>query len=162
MFLGLIFKDNFFWYLSLKITLFLRLENASTAGELMKQVTAVKNEVKDKEQVRDVVMSDHFKTLREPLIEQQKKRDAKEDKEIEQLQKNQRAPTSGFEDLVMLQQLPGQAQAEQTNKLPLDYKPTMMKSNLDQDFTDDEIQTLMKYKLYAPSDVLMATKDKKT
>ena len=38
----------------------------------------------------------------------------------------------------------------------------MMKSNLDQDFTDDEIQTLMKYKLYAPSDVLMATKDKKT
>ena len=33
----------------------------------MKAVTAVKNEVKNKEQVRDVVMSDHFKTLREPL-----------------------------------------------------------------------------------------------
>ena len=43
------------------------------AGELMKAVTEVKNELKDKEQMRDVVMSNHFKTLREPLIEQQKK-----------------------------------------------------------------------------------------
>ena len=58
------------------------------AGELMKAVTEVKNEVKNKEQVRDVVMSDHFKTLREPLIEQQKKTDEKQDKVIEQLKKN--------------------------------------------------------------------------
>lgn len=43
------------------------------AGVLMKAVTALKNEVKDKERGRDVVMSDHLKTLREPLIEQQKK-----------------------------------------------------------------------------------------
>ena len=43
------------------------------AGKLMKAVTAVKNEVKDKQRVHDVVMSDHFKTLREPIIEQQKK-----------------------------------------------------------------------------------------
>ena len=43
------------------------------ASKLMKAVTEVKNELKDKEQMRDVVMSDHFKTLREPLIEQQKK-----------------------------------------------------------------------------------------
>ena len=69
------------------------------AGKLMKAVTEVKNELKDKEQIRDVVMSDHFKTLREPLIEQQKKTDEKQDKVIEQLQKNQRAITSGFEDL---------------------------------------------------------------
>ena len=48
-------------------------KNASEAGKLVKAVTAVKNEVKNKEQMRDVVMSDHFKTLREPLIEQQKK-----------------------------------------------------------------------------------------
>ena len=53
------------------------------AGELMKAVTEVKNELKDKEQMRDVVMSDHFKTLREPLIEQQKKTDEKQDKVIE-------------------------------------------------------------------------------
>ena len=48
-------------------------KNASEAGKLVKAVTAFKNELKDKEQMRDVVMSDHFKTLREPLIEQQKK-----------------------------------------------------------------------------------------
>ena len=48
-------------------------KNTSEADKLVKAVTAVKNEVKNKEQMRDVVMSDHFKTLREPLIEQQKK-----------------------------------------------------------------------------------------
>ena len=97
------------------------------AGVLMKAVTAVKNEVKDKERVRDVVMSDHFKTLREPLIEEQKKQ-MKNDKLIEQLQKNQRAITSGFEDLVMLQQAEQAGQAQQTSKLPVGYKPTMLAS----------------------------------
>ena len=83
---------------------------------------------------------------------------------IEQLQKNQRAITSGLEDLAMLQQLPEQAQ---TSKLPVDYKPTMMekspklRSNLDGGFTPDEMQTLMEYNLYAPSDVLAGVKDKK-
>ena len=68
----------------MKITLFLALKMDITkitklaekdyeGSKFMKAVTAVKNEVKNKEQVRDVVMSDHFKTLREPLIEQQKK-----------------------------------------------------------------------------------------
>ena len=71
------------------------------AGKFMKAVTAVKNEVKDKEQVRDVVMSDHFKTLREPLIEQQKKHE-KQDKVIEQLKENQLALTSGIQDIMTL------------------------------------------------------------
>ena len=81
---------------------------------------------------------------------------------IEQLQKNQKAITSGLEDLAMLQQLPEQAQ---TSKLP--YKPAMMEkspklqSNLDGGFTRDEMQTLMAYNLYAPSDVMMGVKDKK-
>ena len=96
-----------------------------------------------------------------------KKTDEKQDKVIEQLQKNRRAITNEFEDLVMLQQLPEQAQAEQTSKLPIDYKPVMtgkipkLQSNLDDGFTPDEIQTLMKYELFALSDVLMAVKDKK-
>ena len=83
---------------------------------------------------------------------------------IEQLQKNQRAIASGLEDLAMLQQLPEQAQ---TSKLPVDYKPTMMekapklRSNLDGGFTPDEMQTLMEYNFYAPSDVLAGVKDKK-
>ena len=98
-------------------------KKASEAGKLVKAVTAYTNELSDKEQMRDVVMSDHFKTLREPIIEQQKKTDEKQDKVIEQLQKNQKAITSGLEDLAMLQQLPEQAQ---TSKLPVDYKPAMM------------------------------------
>ena len=140
-------------------------KNASEAGKLVKVVTAFKNELKDKEQMHDMVMSDHFKTLREPLLEQQKKTDEKQDKVIEQLQKNQKALTSGLEDLTMLQQLP--ETSTQTSKLPVDYKPAMMEkspifqSNLDSGFSSDEIQTLMANKLYTPSDVLMAVKDKK-
>ena len=52
-------------------------KNASEAGKLVKAVTAYKNELKDKEKMYDVVMRDHFKTLREPLIEQQKKKQMK-------------------------------------------------------------------------------------
>ena len=74
-------------------------KKASEAGELMKAVTAFKNFLKDKEHMHDITMSDQFKTLREPLIEQQKKTDAKQDKVIEQLQKNQLALTSGLKDL---------------------------------------------------------------
>ena len=61
-------------------------ENAYEAGKLVRAVSAYKNALKDKEQMHDVVMSDYFKTLREPLIEQQKKNDEKQDKVIEQLQ----------------------------------------------------------------------------
>jgi len=45
--------------------------------QIKKAVTTVKNEIKDNEQGRDLVMSDYFKTLREPLIEQQKKKQMK-------------------------------------------------------------------------------------
>ena len=50
--------------------------------------------------MHDITMSDQFKTLRDPLIEQQKKTDAKQDKVIEQLQKNQLALTSGIQDIL--------------------------------------------------------------
>ena len=42
--------------------------------KITQAVTAVKNELKNKEGGRDIVMSDYFKTLREPLIAQQKKK----------------------------------------------------------------------------------------
>ena len=74
-------------------------KKASEAGELMKEVTAYKKFLKDKEHMHDIAMSEHFKTLRDPLIEQQKKTDEKQDQVIEQLQKNQLALTSGLEDL---------------------------------------------------------------
>ena len=68
--------------------------------KIAKAVTEVKNEIKDVEQGRDVVMSDVFKTLRDPLIEQQKKTDEKQDAVIEQLRENQLALTGGLRDLV--------------------------------------------------------------
>ena len=68
--------------------------------KIAKAVTEVKNEIKDAEQGRDIAMSDVFKTLRDPLIEQQKKTDAKQDAVIEQLRENQLALTGGFKDLV--------------------------------------------------------------
>ena len=79
-------------------------KKASEAGELVRAVTAFKNELKDREHMHDAAMSDHFKTLRDPLIEQQKKTDEKQDKVIERLQKNQLALTSGIQALRELPQ----------------------------------------------------------
>ena len=59
--------------------------------QIKKAVTVAKNEIKHAEQGRVVVVSDYFKTLREPLIEQQKRSDEKQDKVIEQLKENQLA-----------------------------------------------------------------------
>ena len=49
----------------------------------------MKNEIKDAQGGRHLLMGDYFKTLREPLLEQQKKTDQKKDKLIEQLKENQ-------------------------------------------------------------------------
>ena len=40
--------------------------------KIAKSITQTKNEIKDYEQGRDIMMGDYLKTLREPLIEQQK------------------------------------------------------------------------------------------
>ena len=81
---------------------------------------------------------------------------------LEQLQKNQKALTSGLEDLLMLQQLPD-VQPQQTAPLPIDYKPEMLKpkfkSDIDAGFDIDEIKKLTKYELYPPSHVLKASID---
>ena len=91
--------------------------------KIAKAVTEVKNEIKDAEQGRDVVMSDVFKTLRDPLIEQQKKTDAKQDAVIEQLRENQLALTGGIQDIVTLNrelpQLPAESDEASKEKLTL-------------------------------------------
>ena len=101
--------------------------------KIAKAVTEIKNEIKDAEQGRDVVMSDVFKTLRDPLIEQQKKTDEKQDAVIEQLRENQLALTGGFKDLVesnrdvltLQQELPFPGGME-----ALPFPPTSPKSQL--------------------------------
>ena len=127
-------------------------KKASEAGELVKAVTAFKNELKDKEHMHDVTMSDHFKTLREPLIEQQKKTDEKQDKVIEQLQKNQLALTSGLEDIMTLnRELPQLKPEGAPRELPA---PEQLMANIDKKFNEEEKATLNKNNLMAPSELL--------
>ena len=127
-------------------------KKASEAGELVKAVTAFKNELKDKEHMHDVTMSDHFKTLREPLIEQQKKTDEKQDKVIEQLQKNQLALTSGLEDIMTLnRELPQPEPEDAPRELPA---PEQLMANIDKKFNEEEKATLNKNNLMAPSELL--------
>ena len=131
-----------------------------------KQVSNVRNTLKELKHGRQDIqeeLSEVYKPIVKAQEDVKQKIDEKQDKMLEQLQKNQKALTSGLEDLLMLQQLPDVQ--PQTTKLPIDYKPAMMepkfKSNIDTGFTTDEIQTLMKYNLYPPSDVLLAVKGKK-
>ena len=85
--------------------------------------------------------------------------DEKQDKMLKQLQENQKALSSGLEDLLMVQQSPD-VQPQETAPLPIDYKPKMFKADIDGGFNADEVEKLTKYGLYAPSDVLKAVLDK--
>ena len=99
------------------------------------------------EQGRDVVMSDAYKTLREPLIEQQKKADAKQDAVIEQLRENQLALTGGFRDLVesnrdvlSLKELPFPSGVEGEAALGQEPKEKTMIAVANNRFVEDELK----------------------
>ena len=129
-----------------------------------KQVSNVRNTLKELKHGRQDIqeeLSEMYKPIVKAQEDVKQKIDEKQDKMLEQLQKNQKALTTGLEDLLILQQLPDEQ--PQTTKLPIDYKPAMMepkiKSHIDTGFDKDEIQKLMKYGLYPPSDVLKASID---
>ena len=129
-----------------------------------KQVSNVRNTLKELKHGRQDIqekLSEMYKPIVKAQEDVKQKIDEKQDKMLEQLQKNQKALTSGLEDLLILQQLPDEQ--PQTTKLPIDYKPAMtepkIKSDIDTGFDKDEIQKLMKYGLYTPSDVLKASID---
>ena len=131
-------------------------KNATEAGKLVKAVTAFKNELKDKKQMHDVVMSDHFKTLREPLIEQQKKPDAKQDKVIEQLQKNQKAITSGIQDIMTLNtELPQITPEEfvEPKELPAPEEKLII-ADINKKFGGKDFENIGKFGLTLPTDLL--------
>ena len=129
--------------------------------KIAKAVTEVKNEIKDAEQGRDVVMSDVFKTLRDPLIEQQKKTDAKQDAVIDQLKANQLALTGGLKDLVesnrdvltLQQELPFPGIEEPPKEKPLIAEP----NNL---FGEDELKFIKDEGLIEPNELLKLEKGK--
>ena len=127
-----------------------RFANSEFEGwKIAKAVTEVKNEIKDAEQGRDVVMSDVFKTLRDPLIEQQKKTDAKQDAVIEQLRQNQLALTGGIQDIVTLNrelpQLPAESEEASKEKL------TLVPNNL---FTAEDLSFIKSIGLPEPNALL--------
>ena len=130
-----------------------------------KQVNDVRNTLKEfKHGLQDVQeeLSEVYKPIVKAQEDVKQKIDEKQDKMLEQLQKNQKALTSGLENLIMFQQLPDE-QPQEVTKLPIDYEPEMMKtefkSDIDKGFDKDEIQKLMEYKLSPPSDVLKASID---
>ena len=165
-----------------------RFANSEFEGwKIAKAVTEVKNEIKNAEQGRDVVMSDVFKTLREPLIEQQKKTDEKQDAVIEQLRENQLALTGGFKDLVesnrdvlTLQQelpfpggmealpfpeqkLPDPKKAEAATAFPKDA-PTPKKAptyNLNKPFSENELTFLRNKQFPSPNGLVHLTKEER-
>ena len=114
-----------------------RFANSEFEGwKIAKAVTEVKNEIKNAEQGRDVVMSDVFKTLRDPLIEQQKKTDAKQDAVIDQLRQNQLALTGGIQDIVTLNRELPQLPAESDEA----SKGKTLIAELNNNFTEDELK----------------------
>ena len=158
--------------------------------KIAKAVTEIKNEIKDAEQGRDVVMSDVFKTLRDPLIEQQKKTDAKQDAVIEQLKENQLALTGGFKDLVesnrdvlTLQQelpfpggmealpfapaspkekLPDPKKAEAAHRIPTKTEETPTPTyDLNKPYSKNELVFLRSKELPSPNGLVKLTKDER-
>ena len=129
--------------------------------KIAKAVTEVKNEIKDAEQGRDIAMSDVFKTLREPLIEQQKKTDAKQDAVIDQLKANQLALTGGLRDLVesnrdvltLQQELPFPGIEAPPKEKPLIAEPNKR-------FEKDELKFIKDEGLIEPNELLKLDKGK--
>ena len=156
--------------------------------KIAKAVTEIKNEIKDAEQGRDVVMSDVFKTLRDPLIEQQKKTDEKQDAVIEQLKENQLALTGGFKDLVesnrdvltLQQELPFPGGMEALPFLPTPPEPQLPTSkkeevpqkvtstpkptptyDLNKPYSKDELSFLRSKELPSPNGLVKLTKEER-
>ena len=130
-----------------------------------KQVRNVRKALKEFEHVRQDVQED-LSEVYKPIVKAQEdvkqKINEKQDKMLEQLEKNQKALTSGLENLIMFQQLPDE-QPKPSTKLPVGYEPAMMKpvfkSDIDAGFNVDEIKKLTEYNLFPPSQVLKASID---
>ena len=133
-------------------------------NKIIREVTKVKNAVKNNEQARDIVMSDHFKTLREPIIEQQKQTESKQDKVIQQLKENQLALTSGFKDLVetnkdiltLNKELP--FTVEQPPAIPAPSPSEVITAKPNNMFTESELEFLKK-SFHEPNNLLKMSEE---
>ena len=129
------------------ISQFQKLSNSKI--EAGRTIRAVRNDLKEYKEAKQDAYEGLSETYK-PIIDVQQSIDKKQNELIEQLQKNQRAITSGLEDVILYQQLPETltTSRQDPTKLPSDYKPIMMsesppiyKSDLDNAFNHDEIET---------------------
>ena len=142
---------------------FEKLSNSKiTAGRKTRDVRNMLKQYKEEKQDAYEGVSELYKPLIDTQESVKKSIDDKQDQLINQLQNNQKAITSGLENVFIYNQLPETIEQD-TTKLPIDYKPAMMpkfKSDMDKGFNYNDIQTLMKYNLIPPSDVLKSVQDK--
>lgn len=156
-------------------------ESKIKAGESVRKVRNTLKEYRQGKQDIEEELSEVYKPIVKSQEAVKKKIDEKQDAVLEELTKNQKALTSGFENvkaftsglenIMLMQELPW----KDTTELPLDYKPIpkprtnkpnpeqIYKSDLDKGFTENEEvgETLQKYELYPPSHVLKASIDGK-
>ena len=77
--------------------------------------------------------------------------DKKQDKLIEQHDKNQKTLSSDLENIAMLQYV--YDKPEKTRKFPIDYKPKMLSSKPDEGFTTNELHLITDHGFSAPSEI---------
>ena len=128
------------------------------AGNATKRVRFALKEYEHGTQDVQEQLSEVYKPIVKAQEAVKKTIDEKQDNMLEQLKKNQKALSSGLEDILMMQQSPD-VQPQETASLPIDYKPEMFKADIDSGFNTDEVEKLTQYGLYAPSDVLKASID---
>ena len=128
------------------------------AGNVINEVRKTLKEYKHGTQDVQEELSEMYKPIVKAQEDVKQTIDEKQDKILEQLEKNQKALTSELGDLLMVQQSPD-VQQQETASLPIGYKPEMFKADIDSGFNTVEIQKLTKYGFYAPSDVLKASID---
>ena len=88
------------------------------AGEKLKNVRNTLKKFKHGLQDVQEELSEVYKPIVKAQEEVKEAIDEKQDKLLEQLQKNQKALTSGLEDILMFQKLPDE-QPKETTKLPI-------------------------------------------
>ena len=128
------------------------------AGNATKRVRFALKEYEHGTQDVQEQLSEVYKPIVKAQEAVKKTIDEKQDNMLEQLKKNQKALSSGLEDILMMQQSPD-VQPQEKASLPIDYKPEMFKADIDSGFNTDEVEKLTQYGLYAPSDVLKASID---
>ena len=109
------------------------------AGQMTNQVKDTIKEYRHERQDMQLGLTETFQPIIKAQEEVKETIDEKQDQLIEQLDKNQKALASNLEDIAILQYVYDKPEKKKS-KLPIDYKPTMMESDLDKWFDVDEIK----------------------